>query len=917
MNLWPAISGTRRRKDKRPDLPLAVATRVQWEESAPTEFFMRTSRVYIFFLFTALTGATADAQTFSHFEARHVHPITITPDGKTLLAVNSPDAALSVFDASNPFRGSPLLIGEIPVGLEPVSVRARTDGEAWVVNEVSDSISIVSLADGSVIDTLQVSDEPADVHFAGGKAFVTCSANRLLRVFNAETRAPLGTIPLQGVAPRAITSNPEGTRIYVAFLLSGNRTTVLPRTSAPAQPAPTNPALPPPPQTALIVSADDPRINYDVLDHDVAEIDTTTLAVTRYLGGTGTHPFDIAIRPGTHDLWIANSESLNLIRYEPNLRGRFSRHRLSKVSLVNSPTPEIYDLNTGIDDGALPNEAAKSQALAQPTALAFHPDGRTLWVAAFNSDRVAELDAATGTVLGRVDVRFPDDADSKSMRGPRGLAISKDGSRIHVLNKFTNSITTIDGDTRAVLTEIPLGSNNPTPETIRKGRGFLFDARLSGNGTVSCATCHLDSDRDGLAWDQGDPGGTLVTMKGAFLSAHILTLEDRVMHPMKGPMVTQTLIGMAGNMTPLTTPPQAVTTKFHWRGDKASIQSFNSTFDKLMDGTGIPAADMDALSAYLLALRHHPNPYRNPDRTLPAEINGGSPTRGRDMFNNHEKSHCMMCHSLPSGTDQNIDRKLEVNGTQEMKNPPLRTVYQRFGIFNPAAGGVSLSGFGLNSDGAGFELPKSHFYQLDNLNTVQELKDVAAFILAFDSGTAPTVGRTALIDFTSKSTPAFATEIALLETRAAADCDVVVRGRFSGASRSFRWVPATARYISDRKSDPPFTRAALLALILPGDSAEVLGVLPGNGMRLGGDRNEDGTLDGDLITPRLSITHAPGAVSLKWPGPSAGWYPETSTTLSGPWSPMTAPSDFDTDGETSAWPTSESPRRFFRLRSTR
>ena len=29
---------------------------------------------------------------------------------------------------------------EIPVGLEPVSVRARTNDEVWVVNEVSDSV---------------------------------------------------------------------------------------------------------------------------------------------------------------------------------------------------------------------------------------------------------------------------------------------------------------------------------------------------------------------------------------------------------------------------------------------------------------------------------------------------------------------------------------------------------------------------------------------------------------------------------------------------------------------------------------------------------------------------------------------------------------------------------------------------------
>lgn len=788
-----------------------------------------------------------------------------------------------------------------------------------MVNEVSDSISVVSLSDGAVIDTLQVPDQPADVHFAGGKAFVTCSSSRVLRVFDAETRVSLGTIPLQGVAPRAITSNADGTQIYVAFLFSGNGTTILPRTEAPAQPAPTNAALPAAPQTALIVPADDPRISHTVLDHDVAEIDTSTLAVTRYFGGTGTHPFDLSIQPGTNQLWIANSESLNLIRYEPNLRGKFSRHRLSKIALAENTTPVIYDLNPGIDYEWLPNESAKSQALAQPTALVFDPSGQTLWVAAFNSDRLAEIDAVTGTVLHRIDVRFPADGDSTVMRGPRGLALSPDGSRLYALNKFTNTITTIDAGTKIVLTEIPLGSNNPTPELIQKGRGFLFDARLSGNGTVSCATCHLDADRDGLAWDQGDPGGEMVVVKGAFLSAHILYLQDRSLHPMKGPMVTQTLIGMAGNITPLTTPPEAITTKFHWRGDKPSIQSFNSSYDKLMGGEQISSSDMDALADYLLTLRHHPNPYRNPDRTLPSSLNGGNAVSGRDMFNDHEKSHCMMCHSLPSGTDQNVDERREVGGTQDMKNPPLRTVYQREGLYDPTPGAVSLSGFGLGSDGTGYAMPITHFYQLDRLNTTQELKDVSAFLLAFDSGTAPAVGRTTMIDFSNKSTSVVLDEFALLEVRAAAgDCDVVVRGRVGGRTRSFCYIPSSGRYSSDRGAETPVIRSELLGMIESSDHVQVMGVLPGNGARLGGDRNRDGILDGDVSLPEMKIWSSPGIVSLQWPGPSSGWYPETSTDLSaGSWSPMTAPSEFLTDGEKADWPVSEAPRRFFRLRSTR
>ena len=37
----------------------------------------------------------------------------------------------------------PPKLGSVPVGLDTVSVRARTNNEAWVVNHSSDSISIV------------------------------------------------------------------------------------------------------------------------------------------------------------------------------------------------------------------------------------------------------------------------------------------------------------------------------------------------------------------------------------------------------------------------------------------------------------------------------------------------------------------------------------------------------------------------------------------------------------------------------------------------------------------------------------------------------------------------------------------------------------------------------------------------------
>ncbi len=111
-----------------------------------------------------LAAPPAIAQTFVNWESPHVSPIDLTPDGSLLLAVNTADNRLEVFTVS---VSGLVALGSVPVGLDPVSVRARTNTEAWVVNHISDTVSIVDLVTMNVTGTLYPGDEPADVVFAG------------------------------------------------------------------------------------------------------------------------------------------------------------------------------------------------------------------------------------------------------------------------------------------------------------------------------------------------------------------------------------------------------------------------------------------------------------------------------------------------------------------------------------------------------------------------------------------------------------------------------------------------------------------------------------------------------------------------------------------------------------------------------
>src|SRR6185295_5106902 len=121
--------------------------------------------------------AAAQPGRFTVFETGQVRPLALSPSGKFLFAVNTPDNRLEVFRIEGhglEHRAS------VSVGLEPVAVAARSDGEVWVVNHLSDSISVVELAQGGhsgrIVRTLLVGDEPRDIVFGGtgrNRAFIT------------------------------------------------------------------------------------------------------------------------------------------------------------------------------------------------------------------------------------------------------------------------------------------------------------------------------------------------------------------------------------------------------------------------------------------------------------------------------------------------------------------------------------------------------------------------------------------------------------------------------------------------------------------------------------------------------------------------------------------------------------------------
>ncbi len=861
--------------------------------------------------FGSLVFSSAPA-AYTNFEAQQSRPVCLSPDGTRLFVVNTPDARLSVFDVSNPANPAPVLIREIPVGLEPVSVNVVSNDEAWVVNQLSNSVSVVSVSAGVVTDTLQCDVEPADVVFAGGRAWVSCARTNLVRSFDLATHAAGTPVAIAGNGPRGLAVSEDGTKLYVAVMFSGNGTTLLPATLAPAQPPPTNTSLPTPPQVGLIVPATDSRLQPkpNLPDNDVGVIDVATAAVTRYYSGVGTINFFVAVRPGSGELWVANTEARNLVRFEPTLRGHAVDNRVTRIDPATAvATP--FDLNPEIDYGVLPNPAALATALAQPTALAFEPGGAFFWVASFGTDRVARVDAASGAVTARVETGPTSGASANpaAKRGSRGLAYQAATGRLYVSNRISNTLTVVSVSSASVLSEVPSGSFDPTPSVIRIGRGFLYDARLSGNGTQSCASCHIDGHRDELAWDLGDPGGTTQTVTSQPPGAPFPL--NFTMHPMKGPMTTQTLRGLLGQ-NPL-----------HWRGDRADFTAFSGAFASLLGGSVPVTADMAAFRDFMNTVAMPPNPNQKLDRTLPAAFppgdpNAGDPAAGRNTFLNEDYVQgvrCNTCHLLPTGTNRSIIPGSVMQTSQDFKVPQLRDMSQKI-FFKRSATAASLSGFGYTNDGTDPDLftflSRPVFGNFAN-DPVRK-RNLSAFVLCLDTGTAPATGHGRTVRASNLTTSA--ATWTLLESQAGlGNIDLVIRGLLGGARHGLRYRPGTNDYASDQAGLGPFTRAQLENLISAGTAPalSLLGVPPGQGARLGVDRDENGISDANEPLPPLAVRITGGAPELSWPAAGASLVLEFADDLGTPaWQPVTTARVVG--GAVVVSDPTVSPRRFYRLR---
>ena len=810
----------------------------------------------------ASAPALAQSGPFLNWESPHSHPIELTPDGQVLVAVNSADARLEVFDV---VKGSPSRRGSVPVGLDPVSVRALDSSTVWVVNQISDSISVVDLPSMRVTRTLLVGDEPADVIFAGSprKAFVSLSILERVAVLDPSSGALIATLPVAGSQPRALAASPDGSRVLLAIFESGNHSTLVPRaavsaTSGPygGQNPPPNdgnsfsppraPGLPPGPPVPHIVrkNAQDrwvdgnsrdwtASITWDVHDHDIAVIDAQTHAIS-YISGLMTIVSGIGVGPAGEALAVG-IESRNERRFEQNVNGIFVKCVAATIP-AGSVTGNVVDINPHLDYSSHTTTVMnRLRSVGDPRGVAIAPDG-AIWTVGLGSNSAVSF-SSSGERRATVAVG----------EGPSGLVLSADGARAYVLNRFGASVSAISTASATEIARVPL--HDATPQDVRAGRKFLFDTHLtSGLGQASCASCHVDGRSDRIAWDIGNPQGS------------ILVFDEQCQapagcinwHPMKGPMTTQTLFGIIGN-EPL-----------HWRGEKENLADFNEAYTHLQGrDSQISAAEMQSLERYVASLTFGPNPNRNIDNTLRNSIpisggvvtgpgGTGNPVNGQNIFNTQRLFgappglRCVDCHSGPAGTNNRVDIPGPVE-SQNRKNAPLRDTFRKVGANRQSTS--ANRGFGFDHAGAeatlqdllniGFGNPQTPF-------PPQARRDVEAFCLSFGTDTHAGVGQqvTARNGGGAGDDTARVNQLISIASAQSAQVALIAKGIRQGQSRG--WVLQGSAFASDRAGES-ISPAALLEGSATGSEVTYTLVPAGMARRLGIDRDGDDALDGDEL----------------------------------------------------------------------
>jgi YVTN family beta-propeller protein len=530
--------------------------------------------------------------------------------------VNQDNDSVSVFDAVTNAR-----LAEITVGKAPRTLAIAPNGEIWVTNKQSGTLSVISPSTLVVTRTLNLpfASQPFGIAMAptGGFAYVALEATGKLLKLDVASYLQVGGVDV-GANPRHVSVNGNGSKVYVSRFVTpsqpGESTAIVQTTSG---------GVPTGGQVVVVDAGSMVPQGTIVLRHsDKQDFENQGRGVPNYLGAA-------ALSPDGQSAWVPSKQD-NIQRGV----GRDGRG-LDFQNTVRAIGSRI-DLAGGTEDYAsrldFDNAGVASAAL-------FDRLGVYMFVALETSREVVIVSAHDRWQIFRINVG----------QAPQGLALSADGRTLYVNNFMDRTVSVFDLTSLVVdgRTDVPLSATldavgtEKLSATVLKGKQFFYDAkdtRLARDAYISCASCHNDGGQDGRVWDLTGFGEGLrntVDLRGRAATAqgflHWSNNFDEV-QDFEGQI--RSLAGGSGLMT---NAQFSTGTRSQPLGDAK---------------TGV-SSDLDALAAYVASLSTTASsPWRNADGSLSAAA-----TAGRAVFT---ERNCAGCHGGTAFTTSGVNNPQNV-----------------------------------------------------------------------------------------------------------------------------------------------------------------------------------------------------------------------------------------------------------------
>jgi cytochrome c peroxidase len=483
------------------------------------------------------------------------------------------------------------LLFEVPVGKHPRSLSVAPDGTLWVANQEDATLSV--LGPGGALQAtvaLPHASRPFGIVTSSTSAiaYVALQARGELAEIDTTSRQITRVVPA-GPWATGVGIHPDGMRVFVTRFISG-------------------------PETGEVVELDAASLAMTrtfVLSPDPGpDTEATARGVPNYLRA-------VVPSPDGAFLWVPAKQD-NVYRGEA--RDGFSLNFETTVRTV----ARVVDLT---ENHELSERRVDMNNRSLGLSLAFSPIGDYAFVGLIGNNGFEVVDTYNGKIVG---------GGFDTGRAPDGVVLD-DAGRLYMNAFLSRSVVVVDvahvldSTDFAVETiaEVVVSTAEKLAPEVLTGKQLFYDAsdlRMSKDGYISCATCHLDGFEDGRVWD--------FTVVG------------------EGLRNTVSLLGRRGTGHG----------NVNWSGNLDEVQDIEDNIRHLFGGEGFLSAEqlagapplgaskaglsaeLDAIAAYVESLKSTPpSPFRNPDGTLTADGE-----LGRTLF---RRLGCGFCHGGPDTTD--------------------------------------------------------------------------------------------------------------------------------------------------------------------------------------------------------------------------------------------------------------------------